>query len=560
MRRAALICCLMLAGGLPARAQPQAAADYLAGLEGATAASAEVQRVVPLLPDSIASSLSRPGLGARLVRWWRAEDPLPSTAENERLEEHLARVREALSSYSAKTAEGYDDRGRVFVRFGSPTRRRRVDPESDVFIARAIREEPAVRRTDFPRNEVWHYPELGAYYVFTETPEGYRDGTLVDLIPRALRAGGYNAATQSRAELLGRVVRWIHKDLYAFDPHIQRRLSDIDATIGADGEALWDSNTRKQTGLIVSNVIQRSISEDERVRRDRDRRLPASRSAADPVGRIEAQAARFLNGPVGTASGAVWVGWSQPLASVARRADSLGASGGARSLFLIEETRSLFDRAYERIADERAAFLVLPGGSYSEPQWSVFDPVDVSERAAIQWDVTPSDRDGNPLLTAPISQAVFRVPPFAELVEPGATVAVSDLLPLAVESIDGALGADRLDGLPPPHPYGAVPSDRPMALYYEVYGPADAPAGVTVRLDVEVTQRRNGTLLRGSQREQSTSGLEFVLSGGREPQIVVVDPESLDGADEVTVEVTLTRVGTGERARRSATFRVSQPA
>ena len=560
MRRAVLICGLLLAGGPAADAQSRAAADYLEALQGVTAASAEVQRVRPLLPDSIASSLARPGLGARLARWWRAEDPLPATAENERLEEHLLRVREALDSYPAETPEGYDDRGRVYVRFGAPTRRRVVDPESDLFIARAIRDEPAVRRTDFPRNEAWHYPGLEAYYVFVETPTGYEEGTLVDLIPRALRAGGYNATTQSRAELLGRVVRWIHKDLFVFDTNIQRRLSDIDATIGADGQALYDSNTRRQTGLLVSNVIQRSISEDERVRRDRDRRLPASRSAATPVGEIEARTARFLNGPVGADDGAVWVGWSQPLASMARRADSLGASGGPRSLFLVQETRSRFDDAYERIGDDRSAFLVLPGGAYSEPQWSVLDPVGAEEQVAIQWDVTPSDREGVPLLSAPLGQAVLRVDPVAELVEPGATVALSDLLPLAVSSVDAALEADRLDGLPAPHPYRAVPSDRPLTLYYEIYGPADAPAGVTVQLDVEVTRRRDGRLLRARERERSTSGLEFVLSSGREPQVVVVEPESLSGADEVTITVTLTRVGTGERVRREATFRVSSPA
>ena len=560
MHRAVLICGLLLAGGPAADAQSRAAADYLEALQGVTAASAEVQRVRPLLPDSIASSLARPGLGARLARWWRAEDPLPATAENERLEEHLLRVREALDSYPAETPEGYDDRGRVYVRFGAPTRRRVVDPESDLFIARAIRDEPAVRRTDFPRNEAWHYPGLEAYYVFVETPTGYEEGTLVDLIPRALRAGGYNATTQSRAELLGRVVRWIHKDLFVFDTNIQRRLSDIDATIGADGQALYDSNTRRQTGLLVSNVIQRSISEDERVRRDRDRRLPASRSAATPVGEIEARTARFLNGPVGTDDGAVWVGWSQPLASMARRADSLGASGGPRSLFLVQETRSRFDDAYERIGDDRSAFLVLPGGAYSEPQWSVLDPVGAEEQVAIQWDVTPSDREGVPLLSAPLGQAVLRVDPVAELVEPGATVALSDLLPLAVSSVDAALEADRLDGLPAPHPYRAAPSDRPLTLYYEIYGPADAPAGVTVQLDVEVTRRRDGRLLRARERERSTSGLEFVLSSGREPQVVVVEPESLSGADEVTITVTLTRVGTGERVRREATFRVSSPA
>ena len=546
-------------GAQSVRAQTVGGSPATVGGEGALTPQ-EAEQVRPLLPNSLAERLARGDAGAAqaVARWWRRQDPYPATPQNERVDEHRRRVEAALERYAADTPAGYDVRGETLVRFGPPARVRVVDYEANLFIARKIREEPAVRRSDFPRNETWHYPSLDAYYVFYETPDGYREGTPVNLIPRQLQAGGYSAATESRAQLLGQVIRQIHKDLFSFDAQIRQRLSDIDAQIGGDGAVLYDSNTRRQTGLVLSGIVQRTRQEDERVRMLRNRRLPASTSGG-PVGQIAARTARFLDGPVEAPTGSVWVGWSQLLPSQARVADSLGAEAASHALFLIEAVGLRYDADIRLTGREDFAFIVLPGGAFSEPQWTVVQGVDREGEAAFQWDVTPADRDGVPLLGAPISQAVLRMPSLDGLVEPGATVAVSDMLPLAVESIDVALGADRLDGLPAPHPYEVVPSDRPLALYYEIYGPEAAPAGVSVRLDVEVTRRRDGRLLRAGQRDRSTSGLEFTLSGGREPQMVIVEPESLAGADEVMVEVTLTRLSSGERVQREATFRVAQP-
>ena len=558
----ALLAIAAIVSAPAAHGQSDAERAYLDVLEGAAPGDAAVQQTLPLLPDSVAAHvrLGSPGAGAEVARWWRTQDPLPSTLANERLGEHVERVTVALGRFAARTPVGYDARGDTFVRFGAPRTVRVVDPEADLFIARMIREEPAVRRSDFPRNEAWHYPNLGAYYVFVETPDGYVEGTLVDLIPRALRGGGYNVNTEQRSRLLGKVIRWIHKDLFAFDTNIQRRLSDIDASIGGDGAVLYDSNTRRQTGLILSNIVQRSQMEDERVRRDRDERLPAASSLTAPQGRVAARPARFLDGPIDAESGSIWVGWSQPILSVTQAADSLGVGGGA-SPFRIDVTGTRLSGDYDRLSNATDTYLVLPGGEASEPQWAVLGRVGRSERAAFQWDVTPADRDGSPTTGAPLSQSVVRVDPIGDLVPVAATVALSDLVVLDGRALEAALDADRLDGLPAPLPYEAVPADLPTVLYYEAYGPGvdRAPAGVTVRLDVDVTRSRDGRLLRARVSDRTTSGSELTLVGGREPQIVVLDPETLVDADEVTVEVTVTRSDTGERAARRLRLRIARP-
>lgn len=52
--------------------------------------------------------------------FWLERDPLPLTEENERLIEHYKRLEYARDHYSSADITGYDDRGKIYVRYGKP--------------------------------------------------------------------------------------------------------------------------------------------------------------------------------------------------------------------------------------------------------------------------------------------------------------------------------------------------------------------------------------------------------------------------------------------------------
>ena len=58
--------------------------------------------------------------GNFFIKFWQSRDPIPSTDENERLIEHYKRLDYARSHYPGGTITGYDDRGKIYVRFGKP--------------------------------------------------------------------------------------------------------------------------------------------------------------------------------------------------------------------------------------------------------------------------------------------------------------------------------------------------------------------------------------------------------------------------------------------------------
>ncbi|MCL5019229.1 MAG: GWxTD domain-containing protein, partial [Patescibacteria group bacterium] len=85
-----------------------------------------------------------------LIRYWRERDPYPVTIQNERLIEHFRRILYSERSYrTAQGNLGFDDRGKVYVRWGEPDGRF-TDPVpgmSGEFLIRA--------------NESWYYPSYG---------------------------------------------------------------------------------------------------------------------------------------------------------------------------------------------------------------------------------------------------------------------------------------------------------------------------------------------------------------------------------------------------------------
>lgn len=94
--------------------------------------------------------------GAFVRRFWRKRDPTPGTAENERLHEHYRRLNFAHANFSIPVKPYYDDRGKVFLRYGMPERR---------FVS-------PLYQGDVKNNESWSYENLQENLVFDFVEEG----------------------------------------------------------------------------------------------------------------------------------------------------------------------------------------------------------------------------------------------------------------------------------------------------------------------------------------------------------------------------------------------------
>lgn len=70
--------------------------------------------------QQIFSNLPEQKKGNFIAQFWRRNNPEPYSLFNRRVVEHLERTHVALLQYRTKNAPGYDDRGKIYVRYGHP--------------------------------------------------------------------------------------------------------------------------------------------------------------------------------------------------------------------------------------------------------------------------------------------------------------------------------------------------------------------------------------------------------------------------------------------------------
>ncbi|MFQ6113170.1 MAG: GWxTD domain-containing protein [bacterium] len=119
--------------------------------------------------------------GRILKEYWRSQDLTPATLVNERLIEHLQRVEFAFKHYASDNVRGFDDRGKIHVRFGRPT----AKASAGTVGLDMSGEDPRVYY--FRPHEVWSYRFLGIniFFPFVDFEDG-RGYILVDRIDKAI--------------------------------------------------------------------------------------------------------------------------------------------------------------------------------------------------------------------------------------------------------------------------------------------------------------------------------------------------------------------------------------
>ncbi|HET6350064.1 MAG TPA: GWxTD domain-containing protein [Candidatus Krumholzibacteria bacterium] len=114
-----------------------------------------------------------------IIRFWRANDPTPTTPENEMRTEHYLRVDIARADFGRPEWPGWDKRGEVMIRYGFPDYRgelesevtaRKVHPPGELWFYR--RHQMMIRFSDF---------NLNGNYIYDITPFGDAQDSTPDL-------------------------------------------------------------------------------------------------------------------------------------------------------------------------------------------------------------------------------------------------------------------------------------------------------------------------------------------------------------------------------------------
>ena len=110
------------------------------------------------------------------LKFWRNRDPDPSTPENERLTEHFRRVKYARSHFHFTAPPYYDDRGKIYIKYGEPD----------------ARYHSSVGTLPVKDNESWSYENVEEGLVFDFVNDGGYYRQVIDLTQAALSGYDYN--------------------------------------------------------------------------------------------------------------------------------------------------------------------------------------------------------------------------------------------------------------------------------------------------------------------------------------------------------------------------------
>ncbi len=190
------------------------------------------------------------GLGGFLRRYWKRQDPTPTTVENERLFEHLERVRTARRDYGSSEPRGIDDRGMIFIRYGAPA------------------EKHVSAGTEMAKpNESWAYTGLGSEIVtFDFIDEGGGIFHLSADLGRALSA--FSLESSGRLEALLDFFR----ERESLSPEYARVVGEL--TLMREGGAGSRAQQVEHTKQLLTDYRETTEHRQEEA--------PRSRSAASP--------------------------------------------------------------------------------------------------------------------------------------------------------------------------------------------------------------------------------------------------------------------------------------
>ena len=123
--------------------------------------------------------------GFLFKKFWKSRDPTPETVVNERLIEHFRRVQFAKANFPYTAPPYYDDRGKIYIKYGSP--KERFVSSMGLVMAK--------------NNESWSYANIHEDLVFDFVEDGGIFRQVQDLREAALAGTGYYGALSVASRL-----------------------------------------------------------------------------------------------------------------------------------------------------------------------------------------------------------------------------------------------------------------------------------------------------------------------------------------------------------------------
>lgn len=553
----------------------------------------DLQALALILPDTVRERVGLPpageelvpsalatDAGRRLVTWWRGQDPLPATPGNERLHEHLERSAQAFAHYASEGA--LDDRGRVYVRLGGPTKQARVDFDSYAFRRKVLDRSRTLHHAEFKRAEFWIYQQISdaSHFLFVEETEGrYHIGHPDDMIPSYLGRGsgtGVRGFQQVRAYVLSlehvyRQLAVLHGDYNQLYADIAEEAMVLDNPAMGGGASVGD----RPPHAFASRFRSDMQFEDEQLDDRREAATPRARSAVfDEVLPlpVAVRTARFLEPDGSTRTELYWSApsWlAAPLDEQTRSRFGLPHGAGA-SQYLMEVTVVQYDADHRRqeVLEQRHALQTRTAeggeglGVHTVHMPSTTEPYYL----AAQWDQFAATATGEALPAAqppPVRLHHWHSGALHALQADSSRLEMSDLKPVRL-SRDVPLTPLAADSMGHPFPQRVLRPDSALVLYFEVYHLAFGAADRTrYRVTYEVEQQEGEPpLLRFWQeppaptRTAATTSFEGTERTARE--MILMDLQEGARNGPLTVNVRVTDETTGQAVERSIRFDVRE--
>ena len=515
-----------------------------------------------ILPDTLQlhvdPSLHGGHSGNKILRWWRAHDPLPATKRNERLIAHLRRVAYAVQHYRDQGATtGVDVRGDIYIRFGPPARSTTVRFNASRALS-MVRTSPILTRSDFPENEYWIYPHIDehAKYLFVEQDGTWRIGTVLDLIPSFFRSGlGSDARGRQRALQLGTLLEEIYSQLGTVDVDYGSWYQEVEsATAYTVSGALPDPSRMRQ-------VIVESREYDAQQAAERDRSVPQQFAEVAGAGEqfpVDVRIARFLEENGTTRTEVYWA--PKPNAFLVAEPPARSAYDDWKKYLLIfaavQQEPDFSRRAvhYRRFMLPRSG---REGGTIEAQSYAVSGDTGVYH-LRLQWQQHLAHRAANSDDSVKVGPRIkVQAARFDSLralqAQPGG-LEMSDLKPLSHAPSDSLPEAQ-------PYPFEEWKTDKPLLLYFEVYHltfGANDQTRYTVEYTIERRAERRGLRgwFGGDERRRTTTVTTNTGAARRASEYILLDLEEkiADRSGTIRVTVRVTDEVSGQQVERSVKF------
>jgi len=556
-----------------------------------------VSNMINESPDTDAESWTfPPDAGDFVSAWWNQLDPMPVTAENERIEEHLGRRAYALQEYGCdERVSGLDDRGLVFLRFGAPGRTHVIDYQDPEFRREVFRFGVSVTPREFPDNELWSYASLSdaGYYIFTENSDQcYEISGAMDLLPSRLHQ---NRGATERAENISysalMALRYIFSELSLFHIDFAAAFSEISSyaifqenqalsvearsrlsgdrsnaegegagmesqTVGAGFGQTRTVSSSANFGIdspsgFISSIVTSLNHQDNAARHRRKNLMP--RQATEIFQQQESipialRTARFLNTDGSTRTEIYWGIQKRHLRSKDRPQQP--------SVLTFDAVQYDGELSASGRAERRH---LLTAQSLNGNSIFVSPPVSVNSRSdlfhiGLQWSqfAVNSEDPNNASLGDRVRYTTLRADSLRPIDATPNQVAMSDLRVMVSQtgSVSDAVA----------FPFSTIGPDTPLILYFELYHltyDADDRTRYKVAYEVEGRTQRGWTrVFRNDEVRRTSTEAEYSSTARRTQEYIYLDLSKLRDKknQDVRVTVRVTDTVTGATTSRTTAF------